>query len=274
MYSVGGRIDLQDLLQQFITKVGNLAMAEATYSSDNPSGTPVDIYMDSRASLSLYPSQGVGVNRFGREMQPIKAGSVYDTSGYDSIYAALTHLTKILLKIGGWSYRNACTGAYDNTTTGTAIFNNSVLFQAYSVNGVDGINMTLPSRQQATPMQPLSITTFETLFNDCINTWRSTSKPFVRIVNITCHSDCHSNHSDECHTNGIDPSYCNEWMNPYKPYTPGQSYGCNECNCYVNGDHVYGIASGTHQNVPGGGHTNSSGGGGGCHTNTIEIFLQ
>lgn len=274
MYSVGGRIDLQDLLQQFISKVVNYALSGSIYSSDNPSGTPVDSYMDSRASVSLYPSQGLGKDRFGMSMETIKAGSVSNTSGYGSIYAALTHLTKILLKIGGWSYRNACTGSYDNTTTGRAIFNNSVLFQAYSTSSVDGIPMTLPSRSQAAPMQPLAFTTFETLFNDCVNAWSSTRKPYVRIVNITCHSDCHNNYSDECHTNGVDPAYCNEWMNPYKPYTPGQSYGCNECNCYINGDNVYGLASGSHQDVPGGGHSNSSGSGGGCHTNTVEVSLQ
>lgn len=273
MYAIGEVVQLEDLLQQFIAKVANAAITGTLNCSENPTNTPVDNYIDSKAGLQMYPTTGLGKHRFGEERQPIMIGTPSDKTGYGSVYAALTHLTKMLLKIGGWSYRNARTGSYDNTTSGKAIFNNATLFQAFSVSAVDNINLTLPTRASIAPRQPITFTSFETMFADCLNAWSASKKPHVRLVNITCHSNCHSNHSNTCHTNGTDPAYCNEWMNPYKSYTPGQSYGCNECNCYVNGDNVYGLAKDSHQDVAGGGHTNNNSSKDSCHTNTVEIYL-
>ena len=274
-YGVGNVVTLEDLLQQFIIKVSNAAISitngvKAINHSGNPTGNPIDNYLDSLTSLQIYPSQGIGKQRFGSSMDVIKSGTP-GTSSYGSIYAAITHLTKMLLKLGGWTYRDACRGAYDNTTTGTAVFNTGTVLRAFGAIDIDAIPLSLDPGI-ISPLAPITLISMESMFNNALSKWQGISKPCVKIVNITCHVDCHDDHSNECHTNGIDPAFCNEWMNPFKPYVV-ISHGCNTCNCYVNGDHVYGKAEGTHQNIAGGGHSNESGNGGGCHTNTTEIYL-
>ena len=119
------------------------------------------------------------------------------------VYDSLVTLTKWLLKVGTYSYYEykRCSGVgHDKEnewrSSGVALFSDSY-------TGNRSLNPT-PSDGGVSNTKTMSVSILKSLATNCLNSWRSSSRPNCSRTYEFCHNSCHSNCHSNCHNNTHD----------------------------------------------------------------------
>lgn len=200
---------------ELINKIFTDSMLCRENIKTSPAGqtvVPVDI-LDYKANIPL----------FNLGSPKSKADALY-------VYNSLVNLTYWLLKVGTYSYseHRKCSGvgvSQDNiwNDSGIALFTDE--YTASNI-GTRVINPT-PADGGVVSTGLLTVDSLKQLATNCVNSWKTSTRPHYSNIyefchnschsncHSSCHSDCHSNcHGFQCHGNG--PGYDNAGHGGYK----------------------------------------------------------
>lgn len=143
-----------------------------------------------------------------------------------TVYNELMRLTRWLLKVGTYSYREyrTCTGfsfSSDSewSTSGAALFTD-----AYTVSQIGNINNAVlspvPNNGGVLATQIISVDSIRQLVVNCFNSWRTSRRPNYSNTHSYCHNSCHNNCHSDCHSNcyaDSPHSDCHSWSHANGP---------------------------------------------------------
>lgn len=255
-YRVGDMITRQDIMNQFIQRLRNVVLSKDFVTADSPNAyVPYSVL--GRISEITYLSY----NAIGNNMSTVIGPG--QTAG--SLYGGLTYITKLLLKVGTWSYKKEDTGRYSYVYGGSCIFNDATVLNCFRV----GYLVHLPISPPTTGLNkfdPITFNAIESLIQNLINAYNNAPKIQLEIEDTRCHVDCH--------TNVTEPWQCHQdyWHSGSGDDYPG---GVGQPDCYRNGPWVYGAAAGSHWNSSPQSNTHRDSGTNTneCHTNHSRLSL-
>lgn len=193
-----------------------------------------------------------------------------------SIYNALVYLTKQLLSIGTFSYkeRKVYTKKNDNnyyyknkwSTSGRCIFNSSTVYTYLGGSTITDLPLEAVADGGVVTPNKISISLINALCTNCVSSYRASSKIHCDYVYSLCHENCHAECHNECNCNCHDFENCN--FNNHLAEEADPNYQCEVCECYWNNPWTYGGLpdNGSNDNCDGG----DCDGAFNCHSNTVS----
>lgn len=186
--STGSLPKVDDMVNGFIVNVWNPITANAYHSGNVPTESGYNMIQPERLG-NLTNTK----NKIDNKLRTI--GSTGKQMNSTKLYNVTVECTKLLTKVGTWSYTRTYntdgTLTVQHTASGKAMFSDAYIKSLGAS----------PNRDLIKAHDIVSANKLNSFYASLLNAWQQTSRHSNVVRNDLCHTQCHSNCHDNCHSN-------------------------------------------------------------------------